>query len=320
MISRRIFCAVAVSLCLPLPAFAQAWPAKSIKMVVPYSAGGGTDGTARLIATRIGNALGQSVVVENRPGGGGMIGADFVAKSPADGYTVLFDAAPFAVNPALRKTPFDAKKDFIPVSLVMTAPNVLVVPAGAPYKTVKEFLAYAKANPGKLTYASAGTGTGQHLAGELFNVRTRADLLHVPYKGGGPALIDLLGGQVNSYFGNAASVTQYISNGRLIPLGVTSAKRSARLPDVPTVMEQGVNDYEVVEWAGVFLPAGTPQAIVERLAKEVRAAVEDADIRSKMEVMGVTPVGSTSAEFAKFVDSELARWSALIKANNIKAD
>jgi tripartite-type tricarboxylate transporter receptor subunit TctC len=320
MIPRRAFCAVAISICLPVAAFAQGYPTKPIKMVVPYSAGGGTDGTARLIATKIGNTMGQSVVVENRPGGGGMIGADFVAKSPADGYTLLFDAAPFAVNPALRKTPFDARKDFIPLSLVMTAPNVLVVPAGAPYKNVKELLAYAKGNPGKLTYASAGTGTGQHLAGELFNVRTNAELLHVPYKGGGPALVDLLGGQVNSYFGNAASVTQYVKSGRLVPLGVTSAKRSIHLPDVPTLMEQGVKDYEVVEWAGVFVPAGTPQPVVDRLAKEIAAAVQDPELRAKLEGMGVTPAGSTQAEFANFVDGELSRWAALIKANNIKSD
>lgn len=320
MNTRRLICIAALAALLPATASAQEWPKSVIKLVVPFPAGGGTDGTARILAAKLSETLGQSVIVENRAGAGGRIGTESVAKSPGDGYTLLLAPASYAVDPALRKLNYDPKKDLLPVSLVMTGPNILVVPANAPYNNVKEFLAYAKANPGKLTYASAGTGTGQHLSGELFNARTGANLLHVPYKGGGPALADLLGGQVNSYFANAASATQHVKGGRLKALGVTSAKRSPELPDVPTLMEQGVPDYDVLEWAGVFVPAGTPQPVIDRLSKEIQRAAQDPDVRAKVAALGVTVSGSTPAEFGKFVDGQMTFWAEVVKANNIKAD
>jgi len=310
----------ATALCVPFASAAQDFPSKPIRLVVPYSAGGGTDATARLLALKLADGLGRPVIVDNKPGGGGTIGADIVAKAAPDGYTVLFDAAPFAVNPALRKTPYEARKDFIPVSLVMTGPNILLVPKDAPYNDVKGFLAWGKANPGKLTFASAGTGTGQHLAGELFNVRTSVNLLHVPYKGGGPAIIDLLAGQVSSYFANAASAMPYIKSGQLKPLGVTTRTRSAILPSLPTLEEQGIRDYDVQEWAGVFVPAGTSPAVVARLAKEIAGAVRDPSFRERLESLGVAPAGTSPEEFKRFVDAELTRWAHIITTNNIKAE
>jgi tripartite-type tricarboxylate transporter receptor subunit TctC len=268
------------------------------------------------VANKLSALLGQSVIVENRVGAAGRIGTDWVAKSPSDGYTLLFAPASYTVDPALHKLSFDPKKDLMPVSLVMTCPNVLVVPPNAPYNNIKEFLAYAAASPGKLTYASSGTGTGQHLSGELFNARTNAKLLHVPYKGGGPALIDLLGGQVSSYFANAS----YINSNRLKALGVTSAKRMPQLPDVPTFMEQGVPNYETLEWAGILVPAGTPQAVIDRLSKDIQATMKDPDVRSKLFALGVEPAGSTAAFFGQFVDSQMKFWADVVKSNNITAE
>jgi tripartite-type tricarboxylate transporter receptor subunit TctC len=320
MTNRRTFCALSAAALLPLPALAQAWPGRPIRLVVPFPPGGGTDSTARVVANKLSALLGQSVIVENRVGAAGRIGTDWVAKSPSDGYTLLFAPASYTVDPALHKLSFDPKKDLMPVSLVMTCPNVLVVPPNAPYNNIKEFLAYAAASPGKLTYASSGTGTGQHLSGELFNARTNAKLLHVPYKGGGPALIDLLGGQVSSYFANAASATSYINSNRLKALGVTSAKRMPQLPDVPTFMEQGVPNYETLEWAGILVPAGTPQAVIDRLSKDIQATMKDPDVRSKLFALGVEPAGSTAAFFGQFVDSQMKFWADVVKSNNITAE
>ncbi len=213
--------------CAPLLGWA-AWPEKPIRMVVPYAAGGGADNTARIVAQQMSTALGQQIVIDNRPGAGGVIGADNVAKAAADGYTVLYDASAFSVNPSLRKLPFDATKDFIPVSLVATAPQILVVPVTAPYKTVAEFIDFARKNPGKLTFASAGGGTGSHLAGEALNEQAKLNLLHVPYKGGAPALTDVMGEQVSAYFGNVASTISYVKGGKLRALAVSSAPARAR--------------------------------------------------------------------------------------------
>lgn len=309
----------ALTACLPLVA-AAAYPDKPIRMVVPYSAGGGADNTARVVAQKLGELLGQPIVIDNKPGAGGIIGADAVAKAPADGYTMLYDASAFGVNGALRKLPFDPMKDFIPISLVATAPQILVVPSGAPYNTIAEFIAHAKQNPGMLTYASAGAGTGSHLAAEMFNDQAKIELLHVPYKGGAPALTDVMGGLVASYFGNAASTMQYVTGGKLKALAVTSRKRVAGMPNVPTLAESGMPRYEVLEWNGVFLPKGTPPDIVQRIAKEVQAAVADPKVNDKLKQTGLDPVGNAPQEFAKFVQSESLRWQALVKARNIKID
>ncbi|MFS0758101.1 tripartite tricarboxylate transporter substrate binding protein [Noviherbaspirillum sp. 1P10PC] len=314
--------AVLVLACAPAVALAQpqSYPSKPVRLVVPYSPGGGADNAARILATRLSTAMGQTVVIDNRPGGSGMIGAQAVAQAEPDGYTVLYDASAFAVNPALRKMAFDPAKDLVPVSLAVTVPNIFVVPPNAPYKTVQEFVDYARKNPGKLTYASYGAGSAAHLIGELLKARAGIDLLHVPYKGGAPALTDLMGGQVDSYFSNAASGMSYVKSGKLRALAVTSAKRMAAMPDVPTLAESGFKDFEVLEWNGFFVPKGTPNDVVARLAKEVQAAVKDPATRQKLQGLGLDPVGSTPEEFGKFVQSEMTRWAGLVKSNHITVD
>ena len=316
----RKMMAVLALACAPMAASADSYPSKPIRLVVPYSAGGGADNAARIIATRMSTALGQTVVIDNRPGGSGMIGAQAVAVAEPDGYTVLYDASAFAVNPALRKMAFDPVKDLVPVSLAVTVPNIFVVSPNAPYKTVQEFVDYAKKHPGELTYASYGAGSAAHLIGELLKNQAGIDLLHVPYKGGAPALTDLMGGQVNAYFANAGSGMGYVKSGKLRALAVTSAKRMAAMPDVPTLAESGFKSFEVLEWNGVFVPKGTPKDIVARLAKEVQAAAKDPATRQKLETLGVDPVGSTPEVFAGFVQAEMTRWSALVKSNRITVD
>lgn len=309
----------AIAACAPLLGWA-AWPDKPIRMVVPYAAGGGADNTARIVAQQMSAALGQQIVIDNRPGAGGVIGADNVSKAAGDGYTVLYDASAFSVNPSLRKLPFDATKDFIPVSLVATAPQILVVPENAPYKTVAEFLDFARKNPGKLSFASAGGGTGSHLAGEALNEQSKVNLMHVPYKGGAPALTDLMGGQVSAYFGNVASTLSYVKSGKLRALAVSSTRRVPALPDTPTLGESGLPGYNVVEWNGVFLPKGTPPDIVQKLGKAVQAAVNDPTVRQKLLQLGLEPAGTTPEAFARFVQDETSRVSALVRARNIRVD
>jgi len=309
----------ALAACVPLLGWA-AWPEKPIRMVVPYAAGGGADNTARIVAQQMSIALGQQIIIDNRPGAGGVIGADNVAKAPGDGYTVLYDASAFSVNPSLRKLPFDAAKDFIPVSLVATAPQILVVPVSAPYKTAAEFIDHARKNPGKLSFASAGGGTGSHLAGEALNEQAKINLLHVPYKGGAPALTDVMGEQVSAYFGNVASTIGYVQSGKLRALAVSSSRRVPGLPDTPTLAESGLPGYNVVEWNGVFLPKGTPAAVVQQLGKAVQAAVHDAKVKEKLLQLGLEPAGTTPEAFAKFVSAETARVGALVKARHIRVD
>lgn len=310
----------AISTCLPLLAGASDWPARPVRMVVPYAAGGGADNTARIVGQRLSALLGQPILIDNKPGAGGVIGADNVAKAPADGYTVLYDASAFGVNGALRKLPYDPAKDFIPVSLVATAPQILVVGAGAPYQNLAELIAAAKKAPRKLTYASAGAGTGSHLAAEMFNDQARIETVHVPYKGGAPALTDVMGGQVDLYFGNAASTLPSLTGGKLRALAVTSRKRVEGLDAVPTLRESGMPDYEVLEWNGVFLPKNTPADIVAKLAKATREAVADPVVRERLLKAGLEPVGNTPEEFAGFVKAESTRWQAVVKARNITLD
>ena len=304
---------------LPLSGWA-AWPERAIRMVVPYAAGGGADNTARIVAQRLGEILGQPIVIDNRPGAGGVIGADNVAKALPDRYTVLYDASAFGVNSALRKLPYDPVKDFIPVSLVATAPQILVVGADKPYKSVADLVAAAKKEPGRLTYASAGAGTGSHLAAEMFNEQARIETLHVPYKGGAPALTDVMAGQVDMYFGNAASTLQNLGGGKLRALAVSSRKRIQGLDHVPTLRESGMPDYEVLEWNGVFLPRNTPRDIVDRLVRATREAVADPTVRERLLKAGLDPVGNSAPEFAAFIKAESARWQAVVKARHITLD
>ncbi|MEK7944884.1 tripartite tricarboxylate transporter substrate binding protein [Pigmentiphaga sp. YJ18] len=309
-----------LALSVAAPGHAQDYPSRPIRVIVPYSAGGGADNAARVIAQRLGTALRTQVVIDNRPGASGMIGAQAVVQAAPDGYTVLYDASTYAVNPALRKMPFDPDKDLVPVSLAITVPNILVVHPDAPYKSFKEFVDYARQHPGKVSYASYGAGSPAHLVGELLKNQAGIDMLHVPYKGGAPALADVMGGQVNAYFANAASGLSYVQSGRLKALAVTSAKRMAALPDTPTIAENGFKNFEVLEWNGFFVPKGTPAAVVDRLAKEIKAAVSDPDTRAKLNKLGLDTVGSTPAEFATFIQGETRRWKELATANKITVE
>lgn len=312
--------AAALALTLLSGAASAEYPERPIRMVVPYAAGGGADSAARIVGQQLSTALGQQVVIDNRAGAGGVIGADNVAKSAPDGYTLLFDASAFATNTALRKLPYDARQDLIPLSLVVIAPNIMVVPPKAPYRTVTELLDYARKNPGKLTYASAGAGSASHLAGEALDDAAKVDIIHVPYRGGAPALNDLMGDRVSLYFGNTASTLGHVTGGSVRALAIGSPKRSRLLPDVPTLEESGLAGFESQEWNGIFVPKGTPPAIVARLSAEIAKAVNAPDIKAKLEGLGLEPVGNTPEAFGAFVRSEMERAAAIVKARNIKID
>ena len=312
--------AVLAAGCLQLSAFAQGYPEKPIRMIIANAPGGGTDNTGRILAQQLSKELGQPVVVENYAGAGGVIGVGIAAKAAADGYSILYDSASFAVNPAIRKLPYDPAKDFIPLSLSVSQPNVLVVSESSPYKTFKDYLQAARANPGKITFGSAGVGTGQHMTGEMFKSRAKVDILHVPYKAGAAVYTDIMGGQITSYFGNLGSAMSFIRSGKVRPLVVTSAKRDPKLPDVPTMTEEGFPGFEVLEWAGAYVPRGTPPAVVERLAKAFQAATADPAVRTSLEKAGVTVVGSSQAEFAQFLQSDFNRWQEVAKENHVRAD
>jgi tripartite-type tricarboxylate transporter receptor subunit TctC len=307
--------------CLPFLAYSQPYPSKAIRLLVTYPAGGGADTMARLVAPRLAEALGQPVVVENRGGASGTIAADLVAKAAPDGYTLMLDAANHAVNPSLLpKLPYDPDKAFAPVTLLALFPNVLVVHPAFPVSSVKELIAKAKAEPGKIAFASSGNGSAQHLAAELFRQRAGLEMVHVPYKGGGPALIDVMAGQVPLYFGNMASALPHVKNGRLKALAITAAKRSPAAPELPTVAESGMPGYQVYEWNAIFAPAGTPAAIVNRLQAEIAKAVKIPEVRERMLALGGEIVASSPADLGAWVREQSASWSRVIKAANIKPE
>ena len=300
---------------------AQAWPAKPIKLVVSYPPGGTLDAVARIVATPLSQRLGQPVVVDNRAGAGGAIGGDLVAKSAPDGYTVLLDASNHAQNPALRsKMPFDTLRDLAPVSLLVKVPNVLVVNPSTSIKTVQDLVAQAKAKPGEINFASSGNGSAKHLAAEQFSAMAGVRMTHVAYKGGGPALTDVMAGQVPVFFGSLASSLAYIQAGKLRAVAVTGKARAAVLPQLPTVAEAGLPGYEVYEWNAVFVPAGTPAAVTERLSKELAAVLQEPEVRQRLEATGAEVIGSTPAELDAFRRAELVKWSKLAKDNRIQLD
>jgi tripartite-type tricarboxylate transporter receptor subunit TctC len=319
---RRLVLAAAGAALLPLAAMAQpaAFPSKPIRVIVPYAAGGGADANARLLAQPLSVLLGQPVIVENRPGASGVLAAQAVVQSAADGYTLLFDAFPYAVNAVLRKLPFDPVRDLVPVSQALNMPNILVVPANAPYKTFKDLVTYARAHPAELNFASYGAGGSAHLAAEMLKRDAGIDWVHVPYKGGAPAITDLLAGQVSAYFANPVSGLSYVKAGKLRALATTGARRMEALPDVPTVQESGYKDFEVVEWNGFFAPAGTPQPVIARLAAAVRDATRQPEVKQRMLSMGIEPVGNTPQEFKTFLAGQISRWGALVKTNGITVD
>ncbi len=303
-------------------AWCQAWPVKPVRMIVPFAPGGAVDITARVIAQSLSTRLQQPVVVDNRGGAGGNIGVDVVAKSVPDGYTIVMaTAAQIAINPHMySKMPFDPIKDLVAITPVGLALNTLSVHPSIPAKSVKEFVALAKAQPNKLNFATGGIGASAHIAAELFMSMTGVKMVHVPYKGGGPATIDLLAGNVDLSFSTVATVIQHIKVGRLRALGVTSVKRFELLPDVPTIAEAGVPGYESVPFYGLFAPANTLPEVVRRLNSETLAVLQIEDVRRRLHESGVIPFSSSSEAFASYVLSETAKWGKLIRANRIKAE
>ena len=298
------------------------WPNKPIRWVVPFPPGGAMDAIARTLGEKAGKTLGQPFVIENKPGAGGNIGADYVAKQPGDGYTMMITSIGMATNkPLYSKLNYDPIKDFAPVSLLAVVPNVLVSNATQPdVKTARDVIAAARKAPGKLTYASAGNGTSIHLAGEVFTSLAQVEMLHIPYKGSGPAVSDLLGGQINYMFDSITSARPHIESGKLRALGVTTAKRSSTLPNVPTLAEAGVPGYEVSPWFAVFMPTATPKAIVSKLNKALLDAMKDPEVAKRFETIGAEPVGSTPDELAQHLARESERWTQLITERGIKLD
>jgi tripartite-type tricarboxylate transporter receptor subunit TctC len=303
-------------------AFAQAWPAKPISLVVPFPPGGTTDVLARALAEKLSTALGQTVIVESKPGAGATLGADYVVKSKPDGYTLLMGAVHHTIATSVyKKLPYDFQKDLAPVSMVALVPNVLVVnTAATPVKNLNELLALAKAQPGKLVYGSNGNGTAQHLIGTQFENSAGVQLLHVPYKGSGPLTTDLLGGQITMSFDTVTPVLQHIKSGKLTALAVTTAKRSSVLPDVPTLAESGLKGFDIGTWFGVLAPAATPKEIVARLNAEMVKIIHSPEFRKRMNEIGAEPVGNSSEQMARQIKDETEKFARLVRDAKVTID
>lgn len=307
----------------PPTAWAQtgAWPTKPITLVVTYPPGGGADAMARLLAPRLSEALGQNVVVDNRPGAGGQIGASAVAKATPDGHTLMLDASSFAVNPALYpKLPYDSAKAFRTIGVVALFPNVVLVNPQFKAKNVAELIAAARSGKDAVAYASSGNGSAQHLAGALFESATQVDMVHVPYKGGGPALNDVIGGQVPLFFGNLASTLQHVQSGRLRALAVTSGKRASMLPDVPTLAESGVQGADIHEWNALFAPSGTPEPVVDKLAQALQKAMDAPDVKARIAQLGGEPFKGDPKAAQAFILSQMGTWARIVKERHITTD
>ena len=297
-----------------------AYPDRPITIVVPYAPGGAADALARIVANRLGTRLGTSVIIDNRAGASGTIGAAFVAKARADGYTLLYDATPYSINPHLfPQMPFQTSA-LEPLSLVSLAPNILIVNAGSSYKTVGDLVSQAKARPGKINFASGGSGTVQRLASELFRQKLGLDMVHVPYKSGGPAITDVMGGQVDFMFSTVAASSPLVDGGKLRALAISAPQRSPRLPDVPTVAETVIPGFAVYEWNGLFVPKGTPREVADTLHKALSETLREPEVRQRFGDVGAQVVGSTPAEFVDYLKKEDATWSEVIRKGDIKQD
>ena len=303
-------------------AAADAYPGKPVRIVVPFAAGGAIDIIVRASAQQLSKELGQQMLIDNRPGAGGNIGADMVAKSAADGYTLLAGtSATHGVNPALyAKLPYDARRDFVPIAHIAGVPNVLVVTPASGIRSLDDLVRQARANPGKLSYGSAGSGTSLHLAGELFRSEARVDLLHVPYKGAAPATTDLLGGQITMMFNTVPVALPLIRSGKLTALAVTARQRHFALPDVPTFAEKGYTSVESSTWVGLFAPAGTPREIVDKVAQALERALRDKSVVDLLRQQGAEPQFMGADAFARYVESEIARWGSIVRAAGIKLE
>jgi tripartite-type tricarboxylate transporter receptor subunit TctC len=318
--ARTALCLIALLWCAS-PALAQDYPSRSIRFIVPYPPGGGTDVIARIVQPRLSEGLGQPVVIENRGGAGGAVGTDAAAKSTPDGYTFLFTLSSHTINPLLYKLGYDVERDFVPVSLIVSVPQLIAANPNAPAKTLHEMIAVAKQHPGTYAFASVGNGTPSHIAGELLMLRTGVHMVHVPYKGGGPAVTDTVSGQVPFLFVTAPAALGQVRAGRLRPLAVTTLRRTPAAPEIPTVAEAlDLPDYEVDSWYAMFAPARTPPAIVARMQKEAAGVVRLPDVKQKLLEQGADSVGSTSEALDRVVRAELKRWADVISAAGIKLE
>ena len=318
-----IACLVGATLALGsmVPAAAQGWPEKPVTVVVPFASGGTTDIIARTIGHKMGESLHQPVVVDNRPGAGGTLGASNVARATPDGYTLLLATVAHTMAPGIyKKLPYDFTRDLVPVGLVALTPNVLLVSPSLPVKSVAELIAYIKSHPGKVNYGSAGPGSTEHLSGELFRSMTGTDIVHVPYKGGAPMMTDLIAGQIQMAMETSPSAAPHVGSGKLRALAVTTAKRSPAYPGVPTLDESGIKGYEVTTWYALMAPRGTPEAVTRRLGTELAKALQQPDVLKRFEEQGVTAGDMTPAKLAEFIRQETERWSRVSKTAGVTAD
>jgi tripartite-type tricarboxylate transporter receptor subunit TctC len=297
------------------------YPARPIRLIVPFAPGGSNDIMARLVGQKFSENMGQQVIVDNRPGASGIVGTEIAARGTPDGYTLLMMSLTLAVNPSLyRKLPYDTEKSLVPVTLVASAPLMLVVHPSLPVKSLKDLIAYAKAHPGKLNFGSGGRGATPHLAGEMLKTMAGLEMTHVPYKGGGPALADLVGGQIQLMLENIPSTLPFVKAGKLRALAVSGSSRSALLPDLPTLDEAGLKGYEIVGWNGLFFPAGTPRPIVQKIHAETVKMLAQPDVKERLATLGAEGVGSSPAEFAAFVRSEIAKWARVVKQAGLQPE
>jgi tripartite-type tricarboxylate transporter receptor subunit TctC len=321
VVRTRVLALALCALVVPLAAYGQAWPTKPVRLISPFAAGGGTDAFARPLAAVLSQQLGQQFVVDNRAGAGGTIGADIAAKSPPDGYTFLVGAVHHTIAVSVySKLPYDLEKDLVPVTMVAMVPSVIVVHPKVPIHSVAELIAYAKANPGKLNFASAGNGTSHQLNAELFKVKTGTQMNHVPYKGAGPAMQDLLAGQVDLMFDGMGTSAPQIRGQRLRPLAVTTAARAPAFPEIPTLQESGVPDYDVTTWYALWAPAGTSSEIIAKLQQEVAKALATPQLKEVWAQNAATGGGNPPSEFAAFVKREISRWAEVAKASGARID
>jgi tripartite-type tricarboxylate transporter receptor subunit TctC len=298
-----------------------AYPAKPVRLIIAYAAGGGTDTVGRVFAQKLTEGLGRQVIVDNRPGANGNIATEIAVNSPPDGYTMIMgNIGPIGVNPHLYKLAFDPMRDLAPVTLIATAPLLVVVHPSLPVNSLKDLVALAKRQPGKLSYSSAGVGSSNHLAGALFNIEAGVDVVHIPYKGAAPALVDLIAGQVQLSFQTLPSVSPNVRAKRLKPLVITSRKRAASFPDIPTSAESGLPGFEVSAWYSFLVPTGTPRAVIERLNAETLKALKQKDVIERLQVEGADVAGTTPEEFAEFMRAETAKWGRVVKLSGMKAD